>query len=98
MVAFGSWTLLYALLGSIAVLHVEAAGSQNISNDAFFYGLSPAVYPTRKLCLLAPPLLQLALGAALIPDRLQLERGSLLPSLEDSASMLNIVSERYWNR
>jgi hypothetical protein len=50
MVAFRSWTLLHWLLGAIAVLHVDAAaaGSQNISSDAFFYGLSPPVYPTRK--------------------------------------------------
>jgi hypothetical protein len=60
MVAFGSWTLLHWLVGLIAVLHVDAAatGSQNISSDAFFYGLSPAVYPTRKSCLYASRFLQ----------------------------------------
>jgi len=55
-VAFKSWALLHWLLGSIAVLHVDAAttGPQNITSDAFFYGLSPPVYPTRKSFILAP--------------------------------------------
>ncbi len=73
MVAFGSWTLLHGLVGSIAALLVDAAatGSQNISSDAFFYGLSPPVYPTRKSCLHAPRPLRPSLGAALTTDGLQ---------------------------
>jgi hypothetical protein len=50
MITFPCWSLLHWLLGFITILQVDAAttGSQNITSDAFFYGLSPPVYPTRK--------------------------------------------------
>ena len=90
MVALGSWTLLHWLVGSIAVLHIDAAatGSQNISSDAFFYGLSPPVYPTRMSYFHAPRILWPSLGAASIQDSVQLDREDhSAPSLGDSTSV-----------
>lgn len=73
MVSPNSWPLFHWLLSFIAILQIDAAttGQQNISSDAFFYGLSPPVYPTRKLLIHEPlTLFASALGCVklLVPN------------------------------
>lgn len=46
MVAFISWVLAFCALQ--VKVDAAATASQNITNDAFFYGQSEPVYPTRR--------------------------------------------------